>query len=436
MRKYKKIDIFKTLLTGLLVIWMLPIVVSARPLSRSAISFESSEDTELKDARRLNEEAQAEYYRLQTAKLKETPAPSASPTLLQSMAENSSLLILLGSILTTIVAVSSLLFSYRTTQKSQRDILFYDALRLLADKDNAQIRSSAAITLAQIGGRESMLESFPTRLPYLKPALDNLSTGLLLEQNHITARTIAEAINQLVPYAPRQVTDTLYQANLRLQNEMVEMLAEFFVAMGAKSFEDFVENGWHQASSVTTYDIKTLQDLVVHSPLDYSALIQRALQRYDLMNEEERRIYLMEASQALQVASTRLKLNIEVCSRAFKQSANVQFPLWRRLFSINWRRGCYHRIFLVEADLQRARLNRADLTDARLQYANLSNAQLKGAKLLGANMQGANLSNAALQGADLTGARLHKAILTGTKLKKANMLDAFLEDGSLSEAVM
>jgi hypothetical protein len=433
MKKLKAVSHLKLIPVASLCVILLSSLSLGRPSwPNNSVPVEPIEETQLNEARRLNEEAQAEFYRVQTAKLKETPAPS--PPVFQFSKELSTLPLFVGLILVSVVAISSFFFTYRATRRGQMDAQFYEALKRLGDQDNALVRSSAAITLAQVGKmKESSLQ---LSLPYFKPALDNLTNGLLLEDNLVISSTIADSINQLVPYAPNLVFDKLYRVNLQLQDEMVELLAEFFVAMGAKSFEDFVETGWHQASSVTSYDIKVLQDLVVHSPLDYSLLIQKASQRFDLMNREEQRKNLMAALQDLQITAKRLRMNVDVCSRAFKYSPRIQLPLEYRFIPNDWKPRAYRRIFLVEADLKYAKLKWVNLTDAKLQYANLSNAQLRGAKLLGANLQGANLSNAILQGADLTGARLHKAILTGAKLKKANMLDAFVEDGSLSEAVM
>jgi hypothetical protein len=347
---------------------------------------------------------------------------------------NSSILILIASFFTTVVAIASIIFSYRNIQKSQFDLHFYEALKRFGEKDSPLVRSSAAIMLAQAGSAlKASFGSFDRRLPFFKTSLEQLSYGLLLEENVKVSSSISDAVKRLVPYAPQYVLQRLYLANLQLQDELVSNLTDFFVSVGAESFEDFEKYGWYYASSASLYDSKVLKDLVAYSPVDFSIIMQRVSHRVKLMNDEEKRQYQMKTLEALEDVSRRLRLNVELCGYTLKHLPEL--PLWKGLLPKNRNARSFEGIFLVEVDLKDAKLRRVNLSYARLQYANLSNVRLQKAKLVGANLESANLKKAMLHRADLTGARLQNALLSGTKLNETNLLDAHIEKETLSEAV-
>src|SRR5687767_4254225 len=116
-------------------------------------SNHSAEEQELIKARRANEEAQAEYYREQTNKLREPVKTSPGKTFSQSVAENPASVVgvigtILGALIVAIVGLTTLYFNNRNAIKAQRDTQFYEAMKRLGDKDNPTIRASAAGLLA------------------------------------------------------------------------------------------------------------------------------------------------------------------------------------------------------------------------------------------------------------------------------------------------
>lgn len=97
------------------------------------------------EARKANENAQAEYYRLLSKKMNEP-----SETFWQKISDNpASVLGVLGVFVAALITLLSFVFNYRATLRSQSDTQFYEALKRFGDKDSPAMRSSAAGILSQ-----------------------------------------------------------------------------------------------------------------------------------------------------------------------------------------------------------------------------------------------------------------------------------------------
>lgn len=92
------------------------------------------------------------------------------------------------------------------------------------------------------------------------------------------------------------------------------------------------------------------------------------------------------------------------------------------------------KIYLPDANLQKADLRRSNLSEALLPEANLSEAKLCQANLQGVSLEKATLRGADLSEADLCGALLYEANLRNATLARAKLADAVLTDADLSEA--
>jgi uncharacterized protein YjbI with pentapeptide repeats len=103
---------------------------------------------------------------------------------------------------------------------------------------------------------------------------------------------------------------------------------------------------------------------------------------------------------------------------------NRQGPLW--LVEADLSQACLEKIDLTEAKLTRADLTGASLPGAKMERADLVGAKLTGANLSFAKLSGAILDDADLSGADLTEARLDRAELYGAKLTGAILDDIYI----------
>jgi uncharacterized protein YjbI with pentapeptide repeats len=441
------------------------------------------EELQLIKARSANEEAQTEYYRVQTAKLLEKSPPTS---FWQKIVDNpASVLGVLGAVIAALVALVSFAFNYRATLQNQRDTQFYEALKRFGDKDSPTIRCIAAGILAQIGQRKvrefkwtlRKAPQFENQWPYFETVLDQLIAGLLLEENQIVLDSTRYALQQLIPIAPRCVVEKLYQANLQLQDAMIVALANFAATLGVALSAD--EEFWKLCESLTDYEHTVLRELVELSEgslgkvrfkklLETASLARRSKEKLanvhgvtsepsEEAREQERQADQVSTQNALRLAASRLRRNVEVCSVALRSSSfsyraspfeEVRFRLYQHgRTPLGERHGerpvppllALRRVFLAGANLSSTQLIGIDLTGAQLQNTELSQAHLQAARLIAARLQGARgswvqLQEASLIGTKLQGARLEDARLQGARLDRTELQGASLENAQLEGA--
>lgn len=361
----------------------------------------SSEEQQLINSRRANEEAQAEYYREQTKKLREPPAPAPTKSFWQSVAENpASILGVVGAILAALFAASvgllTLYVNNRASLRVQRDTQFYEAMKRFGDKDSPLLRASAAGILSQMASIEIRefdilhpIISFKTKnRPYLVTARNQLVGGLVFEESSTTILFLRSAIIQTVNIDPFGTGVMLFNTNRVLQEYLRGEIAKFLISIGAENPDSIKDELWNELSHVPVYDVTTLKALASHNSERFVGTFKRRLIEFKGLNTEERQKALRDYTKDLNVTAYSLYMNVDILSYAL------------RTYPVN---QCISKnpVFLVNGDLKGA-----NLTVANLQNSLLMGAQMQGALLFGAKLQGAKLNNANITGSILYGSQI------------------------------
>lgn len=243
----------------------------------------TQEQRDLIDAQTQNERAQQDYYAKQAAKLgKEANGKSVFDRLVGGLLDNpASILGLVGAFLALIgasvaarVAYLSFFFNYHSALKNQTDNQFYEALKRFGDGSPA-VRSGAAGALALMGRMKIKQLNKPnpgllmrtSRLmaeeqPYLVASLDQLISGLMIEEDRTVLAVIQAGLEALFPHSKESYLTGLRAANRHLQETVVASLAEYFAAGEAATREEISAVMWGVAGTLTNYRSSELQRLV------------------------------------------------------------------------------------------------------------------------------------------------------------------------------
>lgn len=384
------------------------------------------EEQDLLKAQKANEEAQAEYYREQTNKLRQ-PAPKSFT---QSVYDNPASVVgvvgtILGAIIVALVSLTTLYYNSRNSIRAQQDSQFYEAMKRMGDEDSPTLRASAASLVALMAHQEwgkLALSEEPPLLelkkwkPYFNTAVNQLLTGHLLETNSVATESIKKALQQLLPLVPDidAITGELYIANLSFQNELASLIAEFFVVRGKPSDPAEVQKhkDLEQLESVIGFDSESLRKLISDNSsfTDRFATYQSII---DQQNNADRGQLRSALHDKLRMAAGHLRANVDVFCTALEKlqpKAFLDKPPDRFLFS-------FENVFLVgghikDANLSKINFTRANLKGMELQNVNLAYADLRKANLQAVKMVGGSLSNAQLSTADLDSAHFSQVDLT------------------------
>jgi uncharacterized protein YjbI with pentapeptide repeats len=408
------------------------------------------EEQELIKARRANEEAQAEYYRQQTNKLREPPpSVKASPgkTFSQSVAENPASVVgvvgtILGALIVAIVGLTTLYFNNRNAIKAQKDTQFYEAMKRLGDKDNPTIRASAAGLLAlmaqvewpelSLGKHWPPLKRVRSR-PYFMTALDQLLTELLLENTSVVIEPVKDALHQLLPLAPPNITHRLYDANLRIQDELSSLMAEFFIVRRSETKPDDDEQErqrelWKQLENSTGYSYRELLGLVTEGQ-SVKQSFEDYLRIFRTQTTGDRGQAVSANHKSLRVASSRLRANVSLFCTAL-QSFRPQDPAgvsFKDSFLVGGS-------FVPGADLSGLDFSGSILTGLSLSDVNMTGTNLGGA-FFRVHMNSGSLRGAFLMGADLQFAWLHDVDMSDARLANVKIDEwSFFQDCNLWKA--
>jgi len=413
------------------------------------------------EARKANDEAQAEYYRVQTEKLKQPPP---SKTFWQGVVDNpASVLGVFGVFVAALVTLFSFFFNYRATLRNQRDTQFYEALKRFGDKDSPAIRSSAAGLLGQMAWTKQLgvkpkrtSRRFRTYFftltwhrPYFSTVLQQLISGLLLEDNPVVLASISGSLNEIGRLDPDPILRRVHSVNRWLQNDLVNTLAEFSAVIDSLKLGD----AWSVAESLTGYNKEVLQDLVKRSKQDFASSALRGY-GYAAMPTDKRQEQLSALQHDLRIAAERLRADISAFTEALRLVRPKRSWIWQRIWR-KWRglgrahtydAGLYfEKPFLVKAELQYmklggfntfdtiempdAQLREADLEATKLEYWNLRRAQLQGANLVNTKMDETQLygacidANTNLEGATWWKANFYRATLPGFNPEQPAVID-------------
>ena len=406
-----------------------------------------------------------------------SPSPSPSPTpksLIDSIADNpASLLGMVGAIVAALVTLISFIFNYRATLQGQRDTQFYEALKRFGDKDSPTTRASAAGLLALLGPKRSVLRL--SVRPYLRIALDQLITALLLEKDPVVLTSMSNALRELVSWDRLWAAERAYSVNIQLQENLAESLAEYCMANDVSNSDGIDEELWAKAAIITGFDQPVLLSLIdqIGSRLSASPALAPQEQHTNGAGSSDEKMAiatkkkaqrLKSSTETLKIAATRLRHNISVCSTLLSEPFNTfsvvfkgidpsegkpvrnTLKLYGRLFTtpktlLPMTRETY-RYMRIKSKLQARGVGRIDtnylydkvkvfgkydgffLPKASLTYADISWLFSKGAQLQKATLQGAFLWQVDFEEAHMEGIDFSSAILTKVNLKKASLLEA------------
>jgi uncharacterized protein YjbI with pentapeptide repeats len=353
----------------------------------------------LDEARRDNEAAQADYYRAQTQKLS---TPDQPKTLWQRLSDNAAIL---GALTAALVAVFSLIFNQRAALRARKDTEFYEALRRFGDKDSPTVRASAATMLMEMtktsffawrwrkNARWWRPDQKMIRYPYFDTVLDQLTTGLLLEENHVVVDKILRALKQIMPYSFALATKHLKELNMKLQQDVTESLTQLFVARNVTSRDlnerkPYVE----EAQALTACSESALEHMYQTHPRGVDSLAS-AREIFNAMNDSQKHEHLLQAQKRLTNVGVQLQRNVELWSSLLSNRPASGIP------NLNLGGMYLETAFLIGANLQNVVFR-----DALMNRAELSKAKLTGASFVNA---------------DLTGTGFYRADLTNTKFSQA-----------------
>ena len=389
----------------------------------------SPEEQELIRARRANEEAQAEYYREQTNKLRQPPAsPAPDKSFRQTVAENPASFVgvvgtILGALMVAMVGLTTLYFNNRNAIKAQMDTQFYEAMKRLGDEGSPTIRASAAgllALMAQVHWRElSISKKWPhlkvvQLRPYFTTALDQLLTALLLENTYVVIDSVKDALQQLVPHGPASVAHRLHDANLSIQDELYSLMAQYFIITGRETSPVADEREeWEQLSNSTGYNIGHLRKLIMPGTT-LTPSFENYLRIFRTQTAGDPGQLLSANHQNLRVTSSRLRANITLFCTVLGRFRPQNMP-----------DASFRQSFLVDGRIA---------PGADLSGFDLSGSILTGLTLSGANMEGTNFSAAFLDVIMMSDGNLRGANLLGAKLEWARFRDIDMTDANLGYA--
>jgi hypothetical protein len=243
----------------------------------------TQEQRELIDAQTKNERAQQDYFAKQAAKLdREAGGKSVFDRLVGGLLDNpagilglvGAFLALMGASVAARVAYLSFFFNYHSTLKNQTDNQLFEALKRFGDGSPA-VRSGAAGALALMGRMKIKQLSKPNpgllmraskllaeEQPYLAAALDQLLSGLMIEEDRTVLAVIQAGLEALFPHSKESYLRGLRAANRHLQETVVASLAEYFAAGEAATREEISSAMWGVAGTLTNYRSTDLQRLV------------------------------------------------------------------------------------------------------------------------------------------------------------------------------
>jgi pentapeptide repeat protein len=395
---------------AIMAAWFLAFLLTIQcvPLSELHAQPPSSSDP-LTQAQIENQRAQATYYQRQADKrgfwrsLREYGGP-------------------IGAAVAAIVAIVSFGLYYRATLRSRADTKFYEALNLLADRKNSNVRASAAGLLEQMAS---------TRKRYYDTAFDQLSVGLLAEREDDARHAIRTALSRLTELDPVGALAKLEAVNRTLRDALAELFCRFCVAREVLTIEQLPPSIWREAEEVTSYDRQALSGLLGILPKDnLDAAVTSASRLFQAQAKSEVDDFRARTRAELGEGADRLRSNIRSISELlfFLEGKGGKFGSSAR----NVAPRSFSFAFLVGGkfgDLQEAKISRSilreadfaagDLTRAVILESDFSKANLSGAKLCQVKCSGTNFVGAILTQADLTGARFQGSDFTGADLTGA-----------------
>jgi hypothetical protein len=350
----------------------------------------SPEERQLLQAQSANEAAQEEYYRLQAAKLRETPT---TQSFWRKVTDTpASVLGVGGAIIASLVTLLSFFFNYRSTLQSQRDTQFYEALKRFADKDSPAMRISATGMLAQMAHRDKRplplrgltaahgvkgQPHLPTLYGYI--VTDQLIAGMQLEEHPLVLDAIGNALAVLYFLDRRVTLLATYATNLKLQDALVTALAEFAASLDIQEAPPAGASFWEAAERAAGYSSYILHTLVMRR----TTVFKRSLRAPSAVGQTKTGLSPKLAHRT-HLSAARLRANVNAFCLIHHLASALPSTALEAARNLNG-------IFLAGGDLHYADLRGLHLADAQLQEADLRNTKLERTLLKGAHLAGARL---------------------------------------------
>jgi len=375
--------------------------------------------------------AQAEYYRVQTERLRGQP-------FLKNLAENpAGVMTTLAAFVAGFIALLSLIVNRGVTIRTQKDTQFYEALKRFGDQESAMLRASAAGLISQIGKERS---SLLRRKPYFHTATDQLITGLLLESDSVTLLSISDAVRNISGRGRVWTVSKLRAANDKLHEDLEEQIIQWAIANHVTTLTAFTDLHVQQltaisepAGLVVSEWLQSYGDLAPDSQREvlktYESRFLSAQATTKVGDPEslaslQRRI--AETSNRLQFLNGLLVDVITAPMARFQKRPRVSLSA-----KISKKTRRFMGVFLQGMDLYGQSLTNVLLIQALLQKASFVMAQLEEIDFRFARLQQADFTLATMRDidlshSDLVEARMRHATLTNVNLREANLRSADL----------
>lgn len=394
--------------------------------------------------------AELEQIELQNQKLRKE---TRDISLLTKWGEN---LAGIAAFVVAIVGFFSLIANYLLVTRGLRNTNMYEALKRVGDKDSPALRvSGSALLLREAQVKKwtspelSPLRSFPLRVfrrthPYLTSATEQLLNTVRVEHDRAALDAMYFTLQRMVEIMPEATLESAYQANLRLQEDLLGTLGEFCARFEEEN-TDYQNRAFRFAGEITGYP---------------STMLEKVTQHFDLAENrsEARRERFVEAYRngRRKVASNKAGLPVSQRENAFANAhltdipADLQERLWlcsQRLrlnaqllgFALSRQRSAPKSLqdaFLAEIHLHSTKLNGCDLTRVVLDDAELRKCDLTGTKLTYAQGVQARFLNCAMQKCDWSYSDLSRANLEGSNLSEATLFHTTLHAAALDRCTL
>jgi Pentapeptide repeats (8 copies) len=392
---------FFILVSSVLIAVPAPAQAQSTP-SPNAAPETAREERQLNEARLSNEKAQADYYRAQAEKLQK---PDPQKTFWRTLSDNAAIL---GALTAALVALFTLVVNQQTALRSRKDTEFYEALKRFGDKDSPTVRASAAAMLANMSDISFFALRWSNNAPWWRPdlnmirypyfgtVLDQLITGLLIEEHNVVVHGIVTGLKRVLPRDFKRSSDRLREANWRLQVELMTQLTDFFATKGLTKADEVKAEDWKEATILTRVPEEGLKAILDKFPDDFwnQSLLRNKADKIE--GDAEKGPRTTDIHNRLTDVGRRLLQNIQLCAMLIeKRPKSATDPIafdQMYLANISFSRGCNLRNTDFSNSLMpRAFLNEAKLGGAILNWTLLEPAFCSGLDLTDTNLWGVRI---------------------------------------------
>jgi hypothetical protein len=274
-------------------------------------------ESELRNSQKANHDAQAAYYKAQTEQIRQR---GTDGSVWRKLLENPGAIGVVGALVAAIVALFTFFMNYRTALQNQKDSQFYEALKRFGDRDSPTVRATAATILSEMAQTHTVKYRFNVatglrrvKLYYnARTIVDQLVTGLLLEHSPICISTISKALKKLVQFEPAFTLEMVSDANLKLQIDLCNSIAEFWGVHKLKPLQNPHDKTWQELTHWVGFDQAAIRELTARHTSEFSNFLESYLYLYSRLAEEDRKIRTAEIRDRIKVLSTRLQATVDL----------------------------------------------------------------------------------------------------------------------------